>query len=260
MSNHQFRQRAIFWGVYYIIVYMEGVAMGINYLLIDTCDEKLAIKENNIVYWAARNIKSTKVLSMADGIKLASENDYLFVGINTDAINYADGLLLLRAVTPVPIFLSTSNFSIQEHTLVTKLGADLYGMLVDEPEVNYDAVMTHVQHVNLRGERIIAPVKLLAFRNLLMCEQHRLLLVGDTEVELTKIEFRLLKALTINRGRVLTFEELYASVWNIHTYSKTAVLTIKNAVNRLRKKIGDTDDNNQMIISHRGVGFKLAPI
>jgi DNA-binding response OmpR family regulator len=78
---------------------------------------------------------------------------------------------------------------------------------------------------------------------------------SDEKVNLTLHEFELLKYLIQNRGRVINRDELLDEVWG-----KDVVVsprTVDTHMANLRKKIEDEADNPQLILSVRGIGYKI---
>ncbi|MBU2610084.1 MAG: winged helix-turn-helix domain-containing protein, partial [Chloroflexi bacterium] len=70
-------------------------------------------------------------------------------------------------------------------------------------------------------------------------------------VELTAIEFDLLKALAENRGRVLTREQLLEKVWGYDYFGDTRVVDVH--LGHVRQKLGD----ESFIVTVRGVGYRF---
>jgi len=82
-------------------------------------------------------------------------------------------------------------------------------------------------------------------------EGHRLF-VGDDEVTLTPIEFRLLHFLLERKGRAQSRAQLLADIWG---YSEDVdSRTVDTHVRRLRKKLGDEGNRVETVI---GVGYRL---
>ncbi|HVI00074.1 MAG TPA: response regulator transcription factor [Enhygromyxa sp.] len=77
--------------------------------------------------------------------------------------------------------------------------------------------------------------------------------VGEEEVRLTALEFRLLTTLLSRAGRVQTRDTLLADVWGMQAGLTTR--TVDTHVTRLRKKLGDTVGN--YIETLRGVGYRF---
>lgn len=75
--------------------------------------------------------------------------------------------------------------------------------------------------------------------------------VDDNPVELTAIEFDLLKALAENRGRVLSREQLLDKVWGGEYFGEIRVVDVH--LGHIRQKLGRDD----LIVTVRGVGYRF---
>ena len=75
--------------------------------------------------------------------------------------------------------------------------------------------------------------------------------VDGKQIELTAIEFDLLKALVENRGRVLTRERLLEKVWGYDYFGDTRVVDVH--LGHIRQKLGD----ESLITTVRGMGYRF---
>jgi two-component system alkaline phosphatase synthesis response regulator PhoP len=75
--------------------------------------------------------------------------------------------------------------------------------------------------------------------------------VDERPVELTAVEFDLLKTLAENRGRVLTREQLLENVWGGAYYGEMRVVDVH--LGHIRRKLG----SDKFIITVRGVGYRF---
>jgi DNA-binding response OmpR family regulator len=83
--------------------------------------------------------------------------------------------------------------------------------------------------------------------------------VGDQDVVLTAIEFRLLEALVVADGRVLSRDQLLDLVYGedgIEILDRTIDVHIR----RLRDKLGDDPDVPRYVATVRGVGYRAAAV
>jgi two-component system response regulator RegX3 len=80
--------------------------------------------------------------------------------------------------------------------------------------------------------------------------------VHGEAVEVSNREFRLLRYLIENRGRVLSRDQILNHVWG-YDYEGTA-RTIDNFINKLRSKIEPDPARPTYILTVRGVGYKFA--
>ena len=78
--------------------------------------------------------------------------------------------------------------------------------------------------------------------------------VADRPVKLTATEYELLRVLSVNAGRVLTYRSLLHQVWSGRQYGDTVVRTF---VKKIRQKLGDDAASPAYIFNERGVGYYM---
>ncbi|MYB60068.1 MAG: response regulator [Gemmatimonadetes bacterium] len=79
--------------------------------------------------------------------------------------------------------------------------------------------------------------------------------VADVPVVLTPIEYDLLRALSLNAGRVTTFDVLIRQIWSTKSYANPKL--VRAFVKKLRRKLGDDAGKPRYIINERGVGYRM---
>ena len=82
----------------------------------------------------------------------------------------------------------------------------------------------------------------------------RLVTVAGRAVELTPTEYGLLRALSLEAGRVVTYQALLDQVWSKRNGSWKVVRAF---VKQLRAKLGDDAANPAWIFNVRGVGYRM---
>ena len=92
---------------------------------------------------------------------------------------------------------------------------------------------------------------MLSFKHIRMDTGARTVQVDENPIELTAIEFDLLKALAENRGRVLTREQLLEKVWGGEYFGEMRVVDVH--LGHVRQKLGRDD----LIATVRGVGYRF---
>ena len=76
---------------------------------------------------------------------------------------------------------------------------------------------------------------------------------GTDEVQLSPTEFRLLRFLALNRGRVMSKGQIVEYVWEYDFDGNYGI--VETYISYLRKKLGDTDGS--LIQTVRGVGYVI---
>ena len=77
----------------------------------------------------------------------------------------------------------------------------------------------------------------------------------DTPIDLTDLEFKLLRYLILHRGRTATREQILRDVWKLPSTVETR--TIDRHVNALRSIMDGDDEETWPIKSVYGIGYKL---
>ena len=85
-------------------------------------------------------------------------------------------------------------------------------------------------------------------------EQRRVSVAGRP-VRLTATEFELLRVLSVNAGRVVTYEALLRQVWS--TRDSADAELVRTFVKRLRRKLGDDVSRPAYVFTERGVGYRM---
>jgi two-component system alkaline phosphatase synthesis response regulator PhoP len=82
--------------------------------------------------------------------------------------------------------------------------------------------------------------------------------VDDRSAELTPTEFRLLYQLALDRGRVVTRDELLQKLWGRRESHRDR--TVDVFVRRLREKVDRPASTHTFIQTRYGVGYRLEPV
>ena len=72
---------------------------------------------------------------------------------------------------------------------------------------------------------------------------------------LTATEFDLLRALSVNAGRVTTYEKLLRQGWAGREHANEQL--VRTSIKKLRRKLGDPADKPAYIVNERGVGYRM---
>ena len=85
-------------------------------------------------------------------------------------------------------------------------------------------------------------------------EQRRVMVAGRP-VQLTATEFELLRVLSVNAGRVLTYDALLRQVWGGRKSADPKL--VRAFVKRLRRQLGDDATRPTYVFTERGVGYRM---
>ena len=230
--------------------YPGGVKINLKCLAVDS-DRNIA--DAHVSEWAERGVRMERADNMTEAIQMLLSNDYIFVGINGDAIDFMPLLSTMRSVTNAPILIVTGSFTTEREIAALQNGADLYARWHESPIDNVSSVLAHIARITTRNE---VADKVLFYKNLLISSSQRYAFIGNTPLDLTRQEYDLLHYLLINQGNTVTYGQIYHSVWNEeHDDSHNEV--IKALIKRLRRKLAVCDHNQIIIENVWGIGYRL---
>ena len=91
--------------------------------------------------------------------------------------------------------------------------------------------------------------------DLIIDHTRRRVSIAGQAVRLTVIEYELLHLLSVNSGRVLSYETLMGRLWGDKNGNNPE--RVRNFVRKLRSKLGDPATSPSYILNERGVGYRM---
>ena len=79
--------------------------------------------------------------------------------------------------------------------------------------------------------------------------------VGGEDVSLTATEYELLRVLSVNAGRVVTYRALQHQIWSRRGSDEQELA--RAFIRKLRGKLGDDARNPTYIFNVRGTGYRM---
>ena len=157
----------------------------------------------------------------------------------------------IRQTSSVPVIMVSAKDSEVDKVVGLELGADDY---VTKPYSPRELV-ARIRAVLRRGqEPELAPATLEAGPVRMDVERHQVTVNGE-DTKLPLKEFELLELFLRNPGRVLTRGQLIDRVWGSDYVGDTKTLDVH--VKRLRAKIEADPGNPELLVTVRGLGYKL---
>ena len=104
--------------------------------------------------------------------------------------------------------------------------------------------------------RLHAEPELFVLGDLVIDHDQRRVSVAGRPIELTATEYDLLRVLSHNDGRVVTYGSLLRQVWRVRDDSDTA--RVRSFMMKLRRKLGDTAQRSPYVLNERGIGYRMA--
>lgn len=162
----------------------------------------------------------------------------------------------IRQTSDVPIIVVTAQESSFDVVAGLEAGADDYVTKPYQPKELAARIRAHLRRAQPPRPSAGAP-RGLAFGDVEIREDEGRALKAGVDLKLTRTEFRFLLFLAQNAGKVFSREALLAEVWHHDALADGRLVDAH--VRRLRTKVEDDPAEPTLIVTVRGLGYRLVP-
>ena len=226
-------------------------AMAPLILIVDDEADLVETVAYNVEREGFRTVRATNGAQALNLVNVEPRPDLVVLDLMLPDISGSDVCRRLKespATRGIPVLMLTAKADPVDRVVGFELGADDY---VTKP-FSVRELILRIKAILRRTETPAGPSGRLEFGILRIdLEGHRVW-IGDEEVVLTALEFRLLTTLLDRKGRVQTREALLSHVWQMN--GDVTTRTVDTHVRRLRKKLGAASDYIETL---RGVGYRF---
>ena len=159
----------------------------------------------------------------------------------------------LRAESIVPIIMITAQTDTHDMVAGLEAGADDYVTKPVVPKELAARIRALLRRVHLQGKATTPTAT--RFGDVEIRREQGIVLKGGTELNLTKTEFRLMCEFADHAGAVLSRDQLLERVWGYEYLGDSRLVDAH--VRRLRLKVEDHPDDPKLIVTARGIGYRL---
>jgi two-component system, OmpR family, alkaline phosphatase synthesis response regulator PhoP len=196
-----------------------------------------------------------EVYTAADGsagLKAARafKPDLIILDVMLPGMDGIELLSRLRRESEVYVIMLTARTEETDKIVGLSVGADDYMTKPFSPRELVARTKAALRRLKAGGGSS-SEATVLSFKHIRIDVGARTIQVDENPIELTAIEFDLLKALAENRGRVLTREQLLEKVWGGEYFGEMRVIDVH--LGHVRQKLGRDD----LIATVRGVGYRF---
>ena len=206
------------------------------------------------VVQAADGVEAVEAFEAAAGPSGGGSIDLVLLDLMLPRLSGIEVCRRIRRASTVPVIMLTARDSEADTVVGLRIGADDY---VTKP-YSYRELLARVNAVlrRSRGEEQEPAEPVLEVGRVRMdVERHEVTVDGEA-VAMPPREFELLELFMRNPGRVLARGEIIDRVWGADYVGDTKTLDVH--VKRIRAKIEVEPGEPKLLITVRGVGYKLA--
>ena len=219
--------------------------------------------ENTICNFISTTLTANdyKVLKASNGKEAISSfssycPDVILLDLGLPDMDGLDVLKKIRTWSSVPIIIVSARDQEKEKVTALDLGADDYITKPFGTSELLARIRTAIRH-NIKMETGKEfPTDFFKAKDLTIDFNKRIVTLGDKEIHLTQIEFKLVALLAGNAGKVLTYDYIIKKIWGPFSDVKDNQILRVNMAN-IRRKLEQNPADPQYIFTEVGVGYRI---
>ena len=217
----------------------ESIRLGLRYYLEQ---ESYQVLENSTVKEAIRTVEDDP------------EIDLILLDLNLPDGNGFDLFRTIKEKHDIPVIFLTANDLEVSIVMGLDMGADEY---ISKP-FKARELISRMKAV-LRRTKGKQNSNVIQIRDLVIDLEQAKVLKNGVDVMLTALEYNILLILALNPNTVFTREKILADIWDVNeAYVNDNTLTVY--IKRIREKIEDDPMHPKIILTVRGVGYKVGDV
>lgn len=199
-----------------------------------------------------------EVIEASDGMEVlrlvqSQEIDLLILDIMMPGMDGYRVLRHIRENSNIPVIILSAKSEDADKILGLDLGADDYMTKPFQPLEAVARVNSNIRRFYALGAGKDRQKEELSVRDLRLDLRACILWQGDRQIELTSVEFKIMKLFMENPGKVFTKQQLYEHGWDdAYVVSDNNIMV---CISKLRAKL--SADSGAYIKTIRGLGYRL---
>ena len=190
--------------------------------------------------------------NVAQSLQIYQNNsiDLVLLDINLPDGNGYDLFKELKNIKDVPIIFLTANDLEVSIVRGLDMGADDY---IVKP-FKMRELISRIRNVLRRvGKQYNSQLQ---FKDIVIDLKQAKVLKNGKDVFLTALEYKIFLILALNPGQIFTREKILSDIWDVNEeFVNDNTLTVY--IKRIREKIEDNPNNPEIILTVRGIGYKV---
>jgi len=223
------------------------------------CDDDTSIVEAICIYLENEGYSLFKAYNGVEALEVI-ENQEIHLIIMDIMMPKLDGIratMKIRENNKVPVIMLSAKSEDSDKILGLNLGADDYITKPFNPLELIARVKSQLRRYTTFGS-LEAKSNVYQSGGLVIDDESKTITVDGEIVHLTPVQYKIVKLLTENAGRVFSIEEIYERVWNEAAFNPENTVTVH--IRKIREKIEINPKEPKYLKVVWGVGYKVEKI
>ncbi|MDZ5472355.1 response regulator transcription factor [Bacillus sp. 31A1R] len=223
------------------------------------CDDDKAIVDAIGIYLGNEGYKIVKAFNGEEAIEVIRDQEIhlIIMDIMMPKMDGIKATMKIREEHTIPLIMLSAKSEDSDKIIGLNLGADDYITKPFNPLELIARVKSQLRRYTTFGA-LETRSHVYQTGGLMIDDERKLVTIDGNEVHLTPVQYKILKLLTANIGRVFSIEEIYEKVWNEKSFSPENTVTVH--IRKIREKIEINPKEPKYLKVVWGVGYKVEKI
>lgn len=223
------------------------------------CDDDKEISEAIKIYLVNEGYQVFKAFNGLEALKIVEDQE-IHLAIMDIMMPQMDGIrttLKIREDKNIPVIMLSAKSEDTDKIIGLNMGADDYMTKPFNPLELIARVKSQLRRYTTLGS---LEVKSSVYQSggLLVDDETKQVIVDGEEVKLTPVQYKILKLLIANAGRVYSIDQIYENVWNEAALNSENTVAVH--IRRIREKIELNPKEPKYLKVVWGIGYKVEKI
>ncbi|MEH6947537.1 response regulator transcription factor [Bacillus sp. JJ634] len=220
------------------------------------CDDDKAIVDAIGIYLENEGYKVLKASNGIEAIEIIEDHEIhlIIMDIMMPKMDGITATMKIREDNKIPLIMLSAKSEDYDKILGLNLGADDYITKPFNPLELIARVKSQLRRYTTLGS-LEAKKHVYQTGGLIIDDESKVITVDGEEVHLTPVQYKILKLLTVNAGRVFSIEEIYQKVWNETPVNPENTVAVH--VRKIREKIEINPKEPKYLRVVWGIGYKV---
>lgn len=223
------------------------------------CDDDIAIVEAIGIYLENEGHQIFKAFNGEEAIEFVRNEDIhlIIMDIMMPKMDGIRATMKIREENNIPLIMLSAKSEDSDKIMGLNLGADDYITKPFNPLELIARVKSQLRRYTILGG-LETNSNVYQTGGLVIDDERKTITVDGEYIHLTPVQYKILKLLTANAGRVFSIEDIYEKVWNETAHSPENTVTVH--IRKIREKIEINPKEPKYLKVVWGVGYKVEKI
>jgi DNA-binding response OmpR family regulator len=220
------------------------------------CDDDKEILEAITIYLQNEGYTVLKATNGLEALQIIEENNIhlVIMDIMMPKLDGMRATLKIREGNNIPVIMLSAKSEDTDKIIGLNMGADDYITKPFNPLELIARVKSQLRRYTTLGS-LETKVNVFRTGGLEIDDESKCVTVDGEEVKLTPVQYKILKLLTANAGRVFSIDEIYEKVWNEYAISPENTVAVH--IRKIREKIEINPREPKYLKVVWGIGYKV---